>query len=174
MSYLAAAAWANTGLAPTPQVSHTTGLEPIDKIVDLTDADENDVQDLSSEVVYKVESVPANEKDQPKDKEYQAEELKKEYGHGMRIRRRPESYVHSVKGKSYTTGVNNLCYKVTRYTLEGIIPGDGVIPFKMGVLNVNLDAPVKAPVRNWMDNSSLDEHMLIVVLVQQYNMRRVL
>ena len=63
-------------------------------------------------------------------------------------------------GKSYTTGVNNLSYKGNRYTLEEIIPGDGVIPYKMGVLNVNLDAPVKAPERNWMDDSSLDKHML--------------
>ena len=42
----------------------------------------------------------------------------------------------------------------------------------MGVLNVNLDAPVKSPVSNCMDDSSLDEHLLGVVLVQQYNMRK--
>ena len=45
-------------------------------------------------------------------------------------------------------GVNNLCYKGTRYTLEEIIPGYGVIPYKTGVLNVNLDAPIKSPARN--------------------------
>ena len=65
-----------------------------------------------------------------------------------------------MEGKSYTTGVNNLCYKGTRYTLEEIIPGDGVIPYKMGVLNVNLDTLVKSPARNWMDDSSLGEHLL--------------
>ena len=66
--------------------------------------------------------------------------------------------------------MNNLCYKGTSYTLEEIIPGDGLIPYKMGVLNVKLDAPVKATERNWMDDSSLDEHLLGVVLVQQYNL----
>ena len=68
--------------------------------------------------------------------------------------------------------MNNLCYKVTRYTLEEIIPGDGVIPLKMGVLNMNLDAPVKAPVRNWMDDIILDEHLMGVVLVQKHNLRK--
>ena len=79
-----------------------------------------------------------------------------------------------MEGKSYTTSVNNICYKGTRYTLEEIIPGDGVIPYKMSVLNVNLDAPVKYIVRNWMDESYLDEHLMGVVLVQQYNLRKVL
>ena len=50
------------------------------------------------------------------------------------------------------------------------MPGGGEIPYKMGVLNVNLDATVKAPSRNWMDESSLDENLLVVVLVQQYNL----
>ena len=71
-----------------------------------------------------------------------------------------------MEGKSYTTGVNNLCYKGTRYTLEEIIPGDGLISYKIGVLHVNLDAPVKAPERNWMDDSSLYEHLLGVVLIK--------
>ena len=61
-----------------------------------------------------------------------------------------------MEGKSYTTGVNNLYYKGNRYTLEEIIPGDRVIPYKMCVLNVNLDALVKATSRKWMDDSSLD------------------
>ena len=41
----------------------------------------------------------------------------------------------------------------------------------MDVLNINLDATVKSPARNWMDDSSLDEHLLGVVLVQQYNLK---
>ena len=143
MSYLAAAAWTNAGLAPTTLVSQTTGVEPTHNIVYLTDADDDDVEDLSNEMVHKVEAVHANDKYQPKYEEEQAEEINKEYGRGMRIIRRPESYVPSMEGKSYTTGVNNLCYKGTRYTLGEIIPGDGVIPYKMGVLNVNLDAPMK-------------------------------
>ena len=56
--------------------------------------------------------------------------------------------------------------------MEKIIPGDGVIPYQMGVLNVNLDAPVKAPVRKWIDDRSLDENLLAVVLVQQCNLRK--
>ena len=54
--------------------------------------------------------------------------------------------------------------------MEEIIPGDGLIPCKMGVLNVSPDAPVKSPARNWMDDSSVDEHLLGVVLFQQYNL----
>ena len=44
----------------------------------------------------------------------------------------------------------------------------------MGVLNVNLDETVKATARNCMDDIILDEHMLGVVLVQQYNLIKVL
>ena len=44
----------------------------------------------------------------------------------------------------------------------------------MGALNVNIDATVKAPGINWIDDSSLDEHMLGMVLVQQYNLKKVL
>ena len=44
----------------------------------------------------------------------------------------------------------------------------------MGVLNVNLDDIMKDSERNWMDDSSLDEHLLEVVLVQQYNLKKLL
>ena len=37
---------------------------------------------------------------------------------------------------------------------------------------LNLMPPVKATSRNWMDDISLDEHLLGVVLVQQYNLRK--
>ena len=77
MSYLAAAARENAGLAPTPQLLQTTGLEPTHDVVDLADAYEDDVEDLSSEVVHKVEAVPENENDNPKDDEDQSEELNK-------------------------------------------------------------------------------------------------
>ena len=56
--------------------------------------------------------------------------------------------------------------------MEEIIPGERGIPHKMGVLNFNLDATVKAPMRNWMDDSSLDKHLLGVVLAQQYNLKK--
>ena len=73
MSYMAAADQANAGLAPTPRVSQTTGVEPIHKFVDLTDADDDDYEDLSSEVVHKLEDVPENQNNQPEDEEDQAE-----------------------------------------------------------------------------------------------------
>ena len=44
----------------------------------------------------------------------------------------------------------------------------------MGVLNVNIDATMKAPARNWMDDSSLDKHLLEVVQFQQYDLKKVL
>ena len=56
--------------------------------------------------------------------------------------------------------------------MEEIIPGDREIPHKMGVINVNLDAPVKSPAINCMDDRSLDEHLLGVMLVQQYNLKK--
>ena len=82
--------------------------------MDLTDADIDDDEDLISEVVHKVENVHENENDQPEDEEEQEEEHNKEYSCGMIIRKLPESYVTSMEGKSYTSGVNNLCCKGTR------------------------------------------------------------
>ena len=76
--------------------------------MDLVDADDDDDEYLSSEVVHKVENVPENENDQPEDKKEQAEEHNREYGRGKRIRKLPDSYVPSIEGKLYTTGVNNL------------------------------------------------------------------
>ena len=66
MSYLPAAAQENYGLAPTPRLSQTTRVEPTNNVVDVIDVDDDGVEDLSSEVVHKVEAVPANENDQPK------------------------------------------------------------------------------------------------------------
>ena len=76
MSYLAASARANAGLALTPGVLHTTGVELTHNVVDLIDTDDYDDEDLRSEVVHKVENVPENENenDQPEDEEEQAEE----------------------------------------------------------------------------------------------------
>ena len=67
MSYLPAAAQENSGLAPTPRLSQTTRVEPTNNVVDVTDADDDGVEDLSSEVVHKVKAVPSNNNDQPKD-----------------------------------------------------------------------------------------------------------
>ena len=43
MSYIVAPARENSGLAPTPRVLQTTGVEPTHNVVDLTDADDDDV-----------------------------------------------------------------------------------------------------------------------------------
>ena len=42
MPYLAASAWSNAGLAPTPRVWQTTVVEPTHNVVDLTDSDDDD------------------------------------------------------------------------------------------------------------------------------------
>ena len=77
MLYLAASNRSKAGLAPTSQLLQTTGLEPTHNVVNLTDAYEDGIKDLSSEVVHKMEAVPENQNDQPKDEEDQTEELNK-------------------------------------------------------------------------------------------------
>ena len=69
-------------------------------------------------------------------------------------------------GKTYQRGVNNLCYRGTRYTLNDVVPFDDT-PYKMGVVNLNIDTPVQvqAPDEGWADNDSLTEHLLGVILV---------
>ena len=44
----------------------------------------------------------------------------------------------------------------------------GKIPYKMGVINLNIDTPVhvQIPDEGWEDNDSLTEHLLGVILVQ--------
>ena len=46
--------------------------------------------------------------------------------------------------------------------------------YKVGVLNVNLDTPIQAPNEGWQDDYNLKEHFLGVILVQQYNLKKVL
>ena len=65
MPYMAAATLANAGLAKTKRLFQNTGLEPIHKLVDLTDADDNYDGYLRSEVMHKVEDIL--------DEEYQEE-----------------------------------------------------------------------------------------------------
>ena len=76
-------------------------------------------------------------------------------------------------GKTYQRGVNNLCYRGTRYTLNEVVPF-GNTPYKMGVINLNIDNPVQVqtPDEGWEDNDSLTEHLLGVILVQQYNLKK--
>jgi len=49
-------------------------------------------------------------------------------GRGMRIRRKPEAYIPSTKGKKYELGVLNMCYRGNRYKL------------KDGILSVNVNS----------------------------------
>ena len=72
MSYVSADDRANYGLTPAPEVLQTTWVESTNKIVDLTDTDDDDFEYLISEVVHKVEAVPENEKYQTKDEKDQA------------------------------------------------------------------------------------------------------
>ena len=58
MSYLSAADRANSGLASTPGLSQTTGVEPTHNVLDLIDVYDDYDEDLISEVIHKVANVP--------------------------------------------------------------------------------------------------------------------
>ena len=76
-------------------------------------------------------------------------------------------------GKSYKQGVNNLCFRGVRYTLDEVVPnGEEWGEHKMGVINVILDTPVQAPEDDWRDDEALTEHLLGVISVQQYNLKK--
>ena len=57
--------------------------------------------------------------------------------------------------------------------LNEVVPF-GDTPYKMGVVNLNIDTPVQvqAPYEGWEDDDSLTEHMLGMILVQQYNLKK--
>ena len=42
----------------------------------------------------------------------------------------------------------------------------------MGVINMNLDTPVQTRNDGWQDDEALTEHLLGVILVQQYNLKK--
>ena len=95
------------------------------------------------------------------------------YGRGMRICTKPVSYEPVMTGKTYKQGVNNLCYRGARYTLDEVLPsGEENMKHKMGVINLNLDTPMQAPDEGWEDDDTLTEHLLGVILVQQYNLKK--
>ena len=66
-----------------------------------------------------------------------------------------------------------MCYRGNWYTLSEIVPS-GTIPYKMGVINLNMDTlvQVQTPDEGSQDNDSLTEHLLGVILVQQYNLKK--
>ena len=44
--------------------------------------------------------------------------------------------------------------------------------YKEGILNVNLDNPTQAQDEGWQDDDNLTEHLLGLILVQQYNLKK--
>ena len=44
--------------------------------------------------------------------------------------------------------------------------------YKVGVLNVILDNPTQAPDEGLQDDDNLTEHLLSVIFVQQYNLKK--
>ena len=117
VSYLAAAARANTGLAPTTGVSWLAGVVSTG-VVDLTDATDDNDNNAGIILVPKVEveDIPMEEVIEEK------ETTQAQHGRGTRIQKKPESYVLVMTGKTYQRGVNNLCYRGTRYTLNEVVP----------------------------------------------------
>ena len=82
MPYLAAAARANTGLAPTTGVSQPTGVGSTD-VVDLADATDDDADNTETISVPKVKDI-----DIPMEEVIEENETAQaQYGRGMRIRR---------------------------------------------------------------------------------------
>ena len=136
MSKIAASARANAGLPPTTMVSKNPGVALKSTTIYLTGEDD-DRDDMG-----RVEDVKNNDDDGDQEYDPHANAVQEpvpseEYGRGMRIRKRPESYEPSMTGKSYTACVSNLCYRGARYSLSEIAPGEGGIPYKMGILNMN-------------------------------------
>ena len=50
----------------------------------------------------------------------------------------------------------------------------GTMPYKMGVINLNMDTPVQVQTSDegWRDDDSLMEHLSGVILVQQCNLKK--
>ena len=179
-SYLAAAARANAGLAPLTGVSQTTGVLPT-KVVDLTAEEEEYVSTEYSKGVSKAnfdnnikeERISTMDDFGETAQDVAAMYPGPAYGRGKRVRNKPVSYEPVMTGKTYTQGINNLCFKGVRYTLDEVHPEGGKMnDHKMGVINLNLDTPSQAPDGGWQDDYSLTEHLLGVILVQHYNLKK--
>ena len=111
MSYIAATARTNAGLAPTTGVSQPAGVGPTN-VVDLTDAPSNDNENETLHIPKEeVEDVPVEE-DNKNTVQADVESPRAEYGRGMRIRKKPILYEPVMTGKTHRTqrGINNLCY----------------------------------------------------------------
>ena len=135
-------------------------------VVDLTDVTDDDDDDNSGTIlVPKLEVEDNPMKDVIEEQETAQAQYglgHPQYGRGMRTQNKPVSYESVMTGKTYQRGVNNLCYRGTRYTLNEVVPF-GDTPYKMGIVNLNIDTPVQvqAPDEGWEDNDSLTEHLLV-------------
>ena len=111
-------------------------------MVDLTDTADDDDESQTSHMKEEVEDVPM-EDDIKDTAQADVESPPAEYGHGMRIRKKPILYEAVMTGKTYRTqrGINNLCYRGNRYTLSEVVLS-GTILYKIGVINLNMDTPV--------------------------------
>ena len=104
MSYLAAAARANAGLAPTTGVSQPAGVVSIG-VVDLTDVTDDDDDDLGTILVPKVEveDIPTEEVNEEHETAKSAPYSlgHPTYGRGMRTQTKPVLYEPVMTGKTY-------------------------------------------------------------------------
>ena len=78
-------------------------------------------------------------------------------GRGLRTKRKPTSYEPSLKGQKYGDGFVNLTYRGNKYKMR-----DGVIH-----LNIE-DVPPPVP----MDDEELDNYIMGVILIHQYNLKK--
>ena len=149
MSDIAKIASANAGLAPTTGVSQPTGVRSTG-VVDSTNNSDDDNVTIGVPKV-EVEYIPTE---------------------GVIIE---EETKPVMTGQSYPVrqGLNNLCYRGNRYTLDKVVPSN-TIPYKVGVLNLNTNTQLQleTPDEGWRDDDSLTEYLLGVVLVQQYNLKK--
>lgn len=146
-SYLAAAARENAGLAPITGVSQTTGVLPTE-VVDLTAEEDDFVSTEYPQGVSKANFDIKEERFSTMDDFGETEQNVAAmypgpaYGRGKRARNKPVSYEPVMTGKTYTQGINNLCFKGVRSTLDEVHPeGSEMNDHKMGVINLNLDTP---------------------------------
>ena len=102
MSYLAAAAMANGGLAPTTGVSQPTGVVSTG-VVDLTDATDDNDDNSGTILVPKVADIPTGEVNEEQETAQTAQYGlgHPQYGRGMRTRTKPVSYEPVMTNKTY-------------------------------------------------------------------------
>ena len=79
-------------------------------------------------------------------------------GHGKRIRKKPTNLIPSMGGKRYDEGVIHLTYRGAKFKMDH------------GVIHLNLGDSEAGPAL--MSEFEVDEHILGVILVQQFNLKK--